>query len=66
MQALEFTNGLASLNSLAQSEYHQSLSEIIGGDDGSIASLRIGRLVGVLLKTLNLRGRESFKTFASP
>jgi hypothetical protein len=50
MNAQEFTVGLASLNSPAQTEYHQSVAEVVAEDDGAVAALRIGRLVGVMLK----------------
>ncbi|HSZ58126.1 MAG TPA: hypothetical protein VK797_20855 [Tepidisphaeraceae bacterium] len=50
MDAEGLLRGLTSLNSLAQTEYHQSLADIIVEDDRPVAALRIGRLVGVLLK----------------
>lgn len=50
MDKREFSSGLSSLNSLAQLEYHQSLTEVTADADRTMAALRIGRLVGVMLK----------------
>ena len=42
--------GIAELNSLAQEEYHQSLEEVLEDSDLNHSAVRIGRLVGVMLK----------------
>lgn len=42
--------GFVELNDLAMSEYHQTLAEILATKDKSKAAIRVGRLVGVLLK----------------
>jgi hypothetical protein len=42
--------GFAELSSLAEIEYHQSLSEVLADQDKQKVTHRIGRLVGVLIK----------------
>lgn len=42
--------GLTELNSLAQAEYREPLDSVLADPDSKHAAIRIGRLVGVLLK----------------
>jgi|SRR6185312_1995606 len=43
-------DGLEELGDLAETEYHQSLAEVASGRDASQSALRVGRLIGVVLK----------------
>ena len=50
MDDTEIEDGFSSLDTLARSEYRESLADILASPDAQDASVRIGRLIGVLLK----------------
>lgn len=52
MEATELEQSLRQLNDLAKDEYHASLAEVVSqpGDSEEIRLLRLGRLLGVILK----------------
>jgi hypothetical protein len=51
MNSDEFENGFRQLDSLAQKEYHVPLAEVaLGPEDEGKRLLRLGRLIGVVLK----------------
>jgi hypothetical protein len=50
MEDAELKSGFQRLNTLAESEYHQSLIEIVSESDADKVASRLGRLVGVLIK----------------
>jgi hypothetical protein len=50
MTQVNLKEGLKTLEDLAWAEYHQSLDEVLAEADAREAALRIGRLIGVLLK----------------
>ena len=58
MNSDELENGLRQLDSLAQKEYHVPLADVAlsSGDDDEKRLLRLGRLIGVVLRSpLQLR-----------
>ncbi len=50
MNNTELREGLRSLNAMAAGEYHQSLNQVAMDSDEHRAAVRVGRLVGVILK----------------
>lgn len=51
MNSEELTNGFRQLNTLAQEEYHEPLTKVaLGPEDDEKRLLRLGRLIGVVLK----------------
>ena len=52
METIELEKALQQLDTLAQAEYHDSLRKVITapGDSDERRLLRIGRLLGVILK----------------
>jgi hypothetical protein len=46
----EIKTGFAELDLLAKAEYRQSLAELLQDSDAEHAAVRVGRMIGVLIK----------------